>query len=79
MDHTNMQETNVHYKQSLTVWGETYSAQMRDEAFAVHHYDGAPQSVEDGQPFMLPVPDAVLLRDLLNAATERGFLPAPAG
>lgn len=68
-------DANVHLKQSLTVWGATVSAQMREGVLAVHHYDDAPRSTEDGKPFLLPVADAVLLRDVLNAATERGFLP----
>ena len=68
---------NIHYRQSLTVWGTTCSAQMRDGQFMLHHYDDAPRSTEDGQPYALTVLDAVLLRDVLNAATERGFLPEP--
>jgi hypothetical protein len=64
---------------TLTAWGETISAQIRDctpEAklvLAVH--DNAPRSSEDGHPYLLPVADVVLLRNLLNAATERGELP----
>lgn len=68
-------DTNIHYKLSLTVWGSAMSAQMRVGQLALHHYDDAPRSTEDGQPYLLPVKDAVLLRDLLIAATERGDLP----
>jgi hypothetical protein len=64
---------NIHYRESLTVWGQTCSAQMRGLAeLAIHYYD------DEGQPRVLPTLDAVLLRDLLNAATERGFLPRQA-
>lgn len=71
--------------QTLTVWGDTMSAQLRDTqtvdgqpapTLVMHHYEGAPRSSEDGKPFVLSAIDAVLLRDLLNAATERGELPA---
>lgn len=70
--------------QTLTVWGETMSAQFRDcqtlagEAapqLMIHHIAGAPRSSEDGRPYALPAADAILLRDMLNAATARGELP----
>jgi hypothetical protein len=65
---------------TLTIWGETISAQIRDyqdgTQLALHVRDDAPRSSEDGQPYQLPTADVVLLRDVLNAATERGFLPA---
>jgi hypothetical protein len=68
-----------HYRESLTVWGETCSAQMRGLAeLVIHHYESAPRSTEDGHPYILPTLDAVLLRDVLNAATDRGFLPRQA-
>jgi hypothetical protein len=76
---TASENPNIHYRESLTVWGQTCSAQMRDLAeFVLHHYDNAPRSTEDGQPYILPTLDAVLLRDVLNAATDRGFLPRQA-
>ena len=75
MSNYDIKNDNVHYRQSLTVWGETFSAQMRDGQFLVHHYDDAPRSTENYEPYVLPVRDAVLLRDVLNAATDRGFLP----
>ncbi|MGW5519042.1 hypothetical protein [Nocardia africana] len=71
---------NEYLRDTLTVWGETISAQFRNYqdgaklVLAVH--EDAPQSPEDGQPYELPAADAVLLRDVLNAATERGQLPA---
>lgn len=71
---------NVHYRESLTVWGQTMSAQVRGLAtVAMHHYDDAPRSTENGQPYLLTTLDAVLLRDVLNAATDRGFLPKAGG
>lgn len=65
---------------TLTVWGDSISAQIRDytpeTALALHIREDAPRSAEDGAPYLLPLADAVLLRDVLNAATERGQLPA---
>lgn len=77
-DDVREENPNLHYRVSLTIWGKTCSAQMRDGQLAVHHYDDAPRSTEDGEPYLLPVFDAVLLRDLLVAATERSYLPEPA-
>ena len=79
MDDVVEENPNIHYRESLTVWGTTMSAQVRGLGrIALHHYDGALRSTEDGHPYMLTTLDAVLLRDVLNAATERGFLPKPA-
>lgn len=78
-DDVTEENPNIHYRESLTVWGMTMSAQMRGlHGLALYHRDDAPRSSEDGQPYQMPVFDAILLRDLLNAATERGELPAPA-
>lgn len=76
---TTPENPNIHYRDSLTVWGETCSVQVRDLAtVAINHYEDAPRSTEDSEPYLLPTLDAVLLRDLLNAATDRRFLPQPA-
>lgn len=66
---------NAHMRESLTAWGETISLQIRyPGSLYLHHMDGAPRACEDGQPWLIPRTDARLLRDLLNAATERGEL-----
>lgn len=66
---------NAHMRESLTAWGETISMQMRHpHALYLHHMAGAPRASEDGQPWLIPVADARILRDLLNAATDRGQL-----
>lgn len=75
MSDVTQDDPNVHYRQSLTIWGGGFSAQMRDGTLAMHHYDGAPRSSEIGEPWLLDLKTTVLLRDMLNAATERGFLP----
>ncbi|WP_280389894.1 hypothetical protein [Nocardia wallacei] len=71
---------NEYLHDTLTVWGEAISAQVRDTTpattLALHVRDDARRSSEDGHPYILPIGDAVLLRDVLNAATERGELPA---
>ena len=61
-------------RQALTVWGATFSAQMRDTVLVIRHYDSAPRSDESGRPWALPVEDAVKLRELLNEAAEREAL-----
>lgn len=71
---------NDHMHDTLTVWGDSFSAQLRDyvsgTALALHIRDDAPRCDEDGHPYQLSTADAVLLRDVLNAATARGYLPA---
>lgn len=68
---------NIYYRESLTVWGDTCSMQVRGKAgIVLHHMHGAPRSGEDLHPYVIPVADAVLIRDVLNAATDRGDLPA---
>ncbi|WP_068059191.1 hypothetical protein [Nocardia xishanensis] len=71
---------NEHLHDTLTIYGETISAQIRDYTpetkLVLHVRDDAPRSTENGHPYELPIGDAVLLRDVLNAATERGELPA---
>jgi hypothetical protein len=77
---TPAENPNIHYRESLTIWGPNISVQVRGLAtVAFYHLDNAPRSTEDGQPYLLTTLDAVLLRDLLNAATDRGFLPESAG
>lgn len=72
-----MNDENIYYRESLTVWGTTCSIQARGASgIVLHHMDGAPRSSEDGQPYEIPAADAVLIRDVLNAATDRGFLSA---
>jgi len=79
-DIVGIENENVHYRESLTVWGQTCSAQVRDlGTIALYHYDNAPRSPEDGSPYLLTTLDAVLLRDVLNAATDRGLLPTASG
>jgi hypothetical protein len=57
-------------RDTLTVWGDAFSAQIRDYTpetnLVLHIGDDA---------YELSTADAVLLRDVLNAATERGYLP----
>jgi len=77
-DDTTEENPNADYRSSLTIWGMTMSAQMRGQlGLALYHRDDAPRSTEDGQPYEMPTFDVVLLRDLLNAATDRGDLPRP--
>jgi hypothetical protein len=73
-------DPNVHYRESLTVWGPCCSAQVRNLGQVyLHHYETAVRSSEDGEPWILSTLDAILLRDLLNAATARDFMPSPEG
>lgn len=72
-------DDNIHYRESLTVWGPRISAQVRIATMHLHHYEDAPRSTEHGHPWVLETLDMVLLRDLLNAATARGELPRPEG
>ncbi|KQU33531.1 hypothetical protein [Rhodococcus sp. Leaf233] len=68
---------NSLYRETLTIWGETCSLQVRGQAgLVLHHPDDAPRSREDLHPYEIPVADAVLIRDVLNAATDRGELPS---
>lgn len=70
--------------QSLTIWGEHISAQIRSYAalkgnarvasLVLAHVLRAPRSREDGRPYVIGADDARKLRDLLNAATARGEL-----
>lgn len=71
---------NEQYREALTIWAARISAQVRNhDEVVLFHYPGAPRSTEDGKPFQLNTLDSVLLRDLLNAATTRGYLPKPEG
>ena len=74
------EDPNVHYREALTIWADCMSAQVRAEGeIAMHHYDQPPRFSEAGEPYRLSSSAACLLRDLLNAATVRGFLPRPEG
>jgi hypothetical protein len=58
-------------RMGLTVWGETFSAQIRPGGMALYMRPEAPRSTEDGQPYLLEWPDVAKLRALLNEAEER--------
>lgn len=62
-------------RETLTIYA-TLSAQVRDNQFSliIYHREGAPRSSEQGTPYVSQIEDARLLRDLLNAATDRGVL-----
>lgn len=63
---------NKNSEQSLTVWGQDISAQVRLEGqLALYFGASAVRSTEDGQPWLIKPEDAALLRELLNAATRR--------
>jgi hypothetical protein len=71
---------NENYRESMTIWAVRISAQVRNhDEIVLFHYPGAPRSTEDGKPWILTTLDSVLLRDLLNTATARGYLPKPEG
>ncbi len=74
-----MAEMDLELLEGLTVWTGTVSMQMRDGQVALHVRDDAPRSSEDGRPVLMPVEDAVRVRDLLNVATARGRLPDRSG
>jgi hypothetical protein len=58
-------------RQSLTVWGETFSAQIRPGGMALYIRPEAPRSTEEGRPFLLEHADVAKLRELLNEAGDR--------
>lgn len=62
--------------ETLTIWGPTLSAQVRHNHFGlvIYHRPDAPRSTEQGAPYVADIEDARLLRDVLNAATDRGIL-----
>lgn len=62
-------------RETLTIYA-TLSAQVRDNQFSliIYHREDAPRSSEQGTPYVSQIEDARLLRDLLNAATDRGVL-----
>lgn len=58
-------------RQGLTIWGETISAQVRDNgAIVLHHMDGAP-TAESADLFAIPADDVAKLRALLDEAANR--------
>ena len=58
-------------RESLTVWGETFSAQIRPGGMALYMRPEAPRSTEDGKPFLIEWHDVAKLRELLNEAAAR--------
>lgn len=58
-------------QQSMTVYGETFSAQIRDNTMAFHFMEDAPRSTEDGHPVIMPPHDVIKLRMLLEEAQRR--------
>jgi hypothetical protein len=58
-------------RQSLTVWGETFSAQIRPGGMAFYVRPEAPRSTEDGRPVLMEWHDVAKLRELLNEAATR--------
>jgi hypothetical protein len=58
-------------RQSLTVWGEMFSAQIRPGGIALYLRPEAPRSTEEGRPFLLGDVDMAKLRELLNEARLR--------
>ena len=60
----------------LTVWGDTISAQIRDEHLVLHVREDAPRSTEDGHPVLVSPSDARKLRALLVEAEHRGQFPS---
>ena len=77
------QAMNAILDQTLTNYGQHIVAQVRDTVtlsggndttVIIHHPNGAPRSAEDGHPHYTRAGDARLLRDVLNAATDRGLL-----
>jgi hypothetical protein len=50
------------------------TAPPTENTLILHHVDGAPRSPENYHPYVIPAADARILRDLLNAATDRGVL-----
>lgn len=62
-------------RQGLTIWGETISAQIRDESdgrkLALYIRDDAPRSPENGHPAIVSPSDVLKLRALLNEAETR--------
>ena len=71
-----MRELTEYEHSSLTVWGETISAQMRDGSLVLHAKDNAVYSSEDGHPLLIPPGDTELLHALLDAARERALADA---
>ena len=55
-------------RESLTTWGETFSAQIRPGGMALYMRPEAPRSTEDGQPYLIEWADIAKLRALLDAA-----------
>jgi hypothetical protein len=58
-------------RQSLTVWGETFSAQIRPGGMALYMQPTAPRSNEDGKPYLMEHADVAKLRALLDEAATR--------
>jgi hypothetical protein len=59
-------------RESLTTWGETFSAQIRPGGMALYMRPETPRSTEDGQPYLLEWHDVDRLRELLDEAARRG-------
>lgn len=59
-------------RDSLTVWGDAFSAQSRDRGeLALHIMEDAPRSTEDDHPVLLGPKDVAKLRALLNEIEAR--------
>lgn len=58
-------------RQGLTVWGETFSAQIRPGGMALYMRPEAPRSSEEGQPYLIEWPDVAKLHALLDEAKTR--------
>jgi hypothetical protein len=64
-------------RDSLTIWGEAISAQIRDFSdlpgthLALHIKENAPRSSENGNPVIVGPGDVAKLRELLNEAAAR--------
>jgi hypothetical protein len=58
-------------RESMTVWGETFSAQIRPGGMALYMRPEAPRSTENGRPYLLEWQDVAKLQELLNEASRR--------